>query len=147
MAELLVRTVDKPLTGDPYVDRHRSGRGCVIAIAPDGHPWSEAERTAAYWRIVKLPGVAPSLLSQFSAPDLGYGILENEKLNRVLRRWAARLDLDALDALLADPVKRAEIAAQPGRALSHALSVMRARPVLADPALLGRPQMPVRVFG
>jgi hypothetical protein len=47
--ELLVRIVDRPgglSKGDLVVDR------------PDGHPWSEAERTNPQWRILAVPGLS-----------------------------------------------------------------------------------------
>jgi hypothetical protein len=147
VAELLIRTVDKPLSGDPYVDRHRAMRGCVIAIMPDGHPWSERERTAPHWRIVRLPKVSPHLLSQLTAPDLGYGDREAEKLNRVARRWAARIDLPALVAKLADAETRTDIETRPVRALAEILAVKIDAPVLQDPAVIGDKQTVKKVFG
>jgi hypothetical protein len=147
MAELLVRTRDKPLSGDPYVDRHRAMRGCVIAIMPDGHKWSERERTASHWRIVRLPGVSPHLLSQLTAPDLGYGDEEAEKLNRVARRWASRIDLPALAAKLADARVRADIETKPVRALAEILAVKIEAPVLRDTAVIGDKQDMARVIG
>lgn len=147
MAELLVRTVDKEASGDPYVDRHRSGRGCVIAIMPDGHPWSEAEKNAPYWRIIKLPGVRPELLTQFTAPDLGYGNPDAEKVNRVMRRWASKIDLDAFDALLADPTAKDDIEKRPVAALARALALRQDRPTLKDPMVLGGPIRLMRVIG
>lgn len=147
MAEILIRTQDKPLSGDPYVDRHRAMRGCVIAIMPDGHPWSERERTAPHWRIVRMPRVSPHLLSQLTAPDLGYGNEEAEKLNRVARRWAARIDLPALLAKLADATIRTDIETKPARALAEILAVKIDAPALRDPAIIGDKQAVEKVFG
>ena len=147
MAELLIRTVDKPLSGDPCVDRHRAMRGCVIAIMPDGFQWSERARTASHWRIVRLPGVSPHLLSQLTAPDLGYGDEDAEKLNRVARRWATKIDLPALLAKLADAKTRADIETRPVRALAEILAVKIDAPVLQDPAIIGDKQTVGRVFG
>lgn len=146
MAELLVRTEDKPASGNPLTDRHRSGRGCVITIQPDGHPWSEAERTAPFWRIVRLPGVPRSDLTQFTAPDVGYGDKEAEAIDRVLRRWASALDLDALDAL--SPTERARIAAGGSSARDLLLAMRKARPALQGPVrIIGPPQSRVRIIG
>jgi len=135
MAELLIRTVSQPMTGDPLVDRHRSGRGCVIVVMPDGHPWSAAERTAPFWRIVKVPGVPPEALTQFTRRDVGYGEPEAEAVDRTLRRWSDEFDIDAFDAL--GGAKKAEIATHPGKALAHILKVRKGRPVLHDPDLIG----------
>ena len=147
MAELLIRTVDKPSSGSVYVDRHRLGRGDVVAIMPDGHPWSEAERHAPFWRILKLPRVNPAQLTQLINGDVGYGNEEAEKLNRVLQRRAFKIDFSALTELLSDPVKLLEIATQPSKALAHALNLVTAKPVLIDPAIVGPPQDRVKVIG
>jgi len=147
MAELLVRTHDKESDGDPFKDRHRSGAGCVIAIMPDGHKWSEAEQSAPYWRIVKVPGVGAELLSQFTSPDVGYLDTEAEKASRVLRRWASRLDLAALDALLADKAKEAEMKAAPAKALQYFQALRAESPVLIDPNVFGDQDTTVKVFG
>lgn len=147
MAELLVRTVDKPLSGDPYIDRHRSVAGSVIVIVEDGHEWSKAEMASEEWRIVKVPGVKPSLLTQFTARDLGYGDPEAEKLDRVLRRYPVKVDIDALDIMLADPVKVDDMKKRPVRALALILALNVARPVLKDPAIIGAPIKRFREFG
>ena len=147
MAELLVRTVDKGASGDPYTDRHRSGRGCVICVMPDGHPWSDAERNAPHWRVIKLPGIHPELLTQFTASDLGYGNSDAQKLNRVMRRWAYRIDLDAFDALLADPAAKDDIEKRPVAALAKVLALRQDRPALSDPRVIGGPIRLVRVIG
>lgn len=54
MAELLIRIVDRGGVDLPkgYTD---SKAGDVISICPDGWNWSAAERTATYWRIVRVP--------------------------------------------------------------------------------------------
>lgn len=49
MAEILVRVIDSD--ADPL----SSKAGDVICICADGHPWSQAERTEDYWRIVSVP--------------------------------------------------------------------------------------------
>lgn len=145
MAKLLIRTQDKPLTGNPYVDRHRSMRGCVIAIVPDSHEFSAEEKAAPYWKIVELPGVPPRRLTQLIAPDTGYGQEEAEKANRVLRRWAVQVDVDGLQALLDDPAKRKELREDPTKAEAHILAVKQDRPKLIDPAVIG-PTEPIKVF-
>lgn len=146
MAELLVRVADKQKSGDPYKDRHLSGAGCVIVIMPDGHPWSDAERSSP-WRVIKLPGISAALLSQFTSGDLGYGVPENELSNKVLRRWAHKLDLDAIDTLLSDAEMIADMKTRPIRALSRVLALRKALPAIQDPFLLGKPQTLVPIIG
>lgn len=114
---------------------------------PDGHQWSEAEKTAPFWRIVKLPGVAPAALSPLVAGDVGYGNPDSEKINRVLRRRIWQLDVAALEALLADPTARHELLTQPVKAIQHFQNIRQARPVLQDPAILVGAQRGVRVIG
>lgn len=137
MAEVLIRTQDKPLTGDPYIDRHRSRRGSVIVIMPDGHEWSAEERAAPFWYILSLPGISPHLLSQFTAPDLGYSDEEAEKLNRVLRRWSSLVDYAGLLDLLSKPARRRILREDPAQALVLILALKVAAPVLIDPAVIG----------
>lgn len=146
MAEMLVRTVDKPLSGDPYTDRHRSMRGCVITIMPDGHPWSQEERNAPFWRIVKFPGLAFSQLSQFLAPEVGYGT-DTEKFQRTLQRWRHTLDLDSLDDLLTDTSLPVDADGNRKPPLGRVLALLKVRPRLPDPAVLGGYQNVVRVIG
>lgn len=57
MCELLVWVMDKEPAGDPVTDLHRPRRGDVIVACPDGHPWSQAERTHPRWVIIKVPGM------------------------------------------------------------------------------------------
>jgi hypothetical protein len=40
-------------------DRRQLKRGQVVAAMPDGHPWSERERAATFWRIVRVDGLLP----------------------------------------------------------------------------------------
>jgi hypothetical protein len=146
VAELLVRTEDKPKTGDPYTDRHRSGRGCVIAIQPDGWQWSKAEQSAPFWRIVKLPGIPVEKLTQLTAPDLGYLDPEAEKMNKVLRRYTRAFDLAELDALLLHPTKKEDLKTE-AKALPLIQVVAKALPVLVDPAVIGDPPKIGKVIG
>lgn len=90
MAEMLVRTVDKVNAQDVYLDCKCTKRGMVIAICPDGWQWSQAEKTAPYWTIIKVPGVSVDDLSGYLAPEPG-----DPKLNRMLQRRAFRFDLIA----------------------------------------------------
>ena len=70
MAELLVRVVDKTNPNDPVVDAHLLKRGDVVAVCPDGHPWSERERSAEYWQIVRVAGVSVATLLHLVAEDV-----------------------------------------------------------------------------
>lgn len=84
--EFLIRVVDK----GPGKDQ--SKRGDVIAACPDGHPWSNAERTNPEWRIVRapvVPSVGGALLSQ--APT-SKAIPRSQPIRR--RDW--RFDCDRL---------------------------------------------------
>lgn len=137
MAKMLIRTVNKPLSGDPYVDRHRSMRGCVIAIVPDSHEFSAEEKAASYWRILSLPGVPVRRLAELIASDLGYQNPEAEKINRVLRRWAVRINIQNLLTLLADPVKLQILRENPTQAEALILALKEDSPVLIDPAVIG----------
>jgi len=147
VAELLVRTEDKPKTGNPYIDRHRSGRGCVIAIQPDGWKWSKAELANPQWRVVQLPGIPVEKLTQLTAPDLGYLDPEAEKQSKVLRRYTTAFDMAELDALLVHPTKKEDLKTE-AKALPLIQAVAKALPVLVDPAVIGDPPIKGgKVFG
>lgn len=90
MCELLVRTVDKT-NDDPYLDAQLTKRGDVVVIVPDGHEWSEAERSNPHWRILKFPGVPESDLASLTAPEPE---TNPSKPNRMRQRRNWRLDLD-----------------------------------------------------
>jgi len=52
--EILVRVIDKEQP-DPVLNPLVSKRGDLIVSMPDGHGWSELERTEDYWRIIRCP--------------------------------------------------------------------------------------------
>lgn len=137
MAQIVVRIRPKDKSGSPYVDRHRYGRGDVIEVLPDSHVFSAREASNPDWRIVQVPGVDPVKLLSLVARDVGYADPAAEKASRVLRRRAFCLDLAALKALTDSPVTRAELLGQPKKAEAHALSLIRAAPLLDDPAVIG----------
>lgn len=137
MAELLIRTVNKPLTGNPDIDRHRTMRGSVVVIVPDGHTWGSQDIANPDWMILRLPGVSPELLAQFVGSDAGYGSRDAELASRTLRRRAFRLDLVALKALTDDPATLRDLLTQPAKAVTLVLGLVRAAPVIDDPAVIG----------
>jgi hypothetical protein len=126
MAEMLVRIVDKTNPEDPYLDSRLTKRGDVIAVQPDGWPWSAAERAGNPWAIVTLPGVDPEKLAGFLAEEPGDIKLAPH------RRRGFRFDLDAW-------------AAGGGKALAEAegLALKAGKPALApvdigdDPNVIG----------
>lgn len=65
--EFLVRTRDKLTPDDP---RHLlfTRRGESIVACPDGHAWSEAERTNPDWLIVRRPDLSEAEAGALSAP-------------------------------------------------------------------------------
>ena len=94
---------------------------------PDGWKWSTAEKTAPYWRIVKVPGVAVDKLEAFLAPEpalLGKDKDGNDIPNRMARRRAFSVNMVALLVHIAAGTTM-------GEALALALKV--AKPPLTDP--------------
>ena len=61
MCEVLIRVVDNVQT-DPILNAQCTKAGDIIHVAADGWPWGKEELINPEWRIVKLPGVSPSLL-------------------------------------------------------------------------------------
>lgn len=93
MCELLVRIKDKT-SDDPRKDAQLTKRGDVICVQPDGWPWGKEEVSAAFWRIVKIPGVSVGDFAHLLSEQLP----QSQKPDEMLRRRAFRLDLDAIDA-------------------------------------------------
>lgn len=142
MAEILLKITEMEQSGDPLLDVKRLGRGHAICTMPDGHPWSEAERTHPEWRIVRIPGVAAEAFNALIAPDLGYGSVEARLRNRMLRARQWRVDIEALDTLLADAAIRSEVLSNPAAALRHARKcIVASHPAPPDPDELGRPTL------
>lgn len=147
MAEMLVRIKDKPKSGNVYKDRHLSERGCVICIMPDNHSWSNAELTNPEWRIIKVPGINPTVISHFITGQIGYGDPEAEKVNLVLRRWQYKLNLDLLQTMLADPVIRQEFKDNPVKTLYRLLNELKQTLPDLDDHLVFGPKSNNKVFG
>jgi len=132
MAELLIRTADKPTSGSVYQDVQRLGAGDVVCIVEDGHQWSKKERENPDWQIVVLKGVPVAKLSAVLAPDPGFGDAEAMKVNRVLRRRAFKIDVAALSN-----VRVRDDLAAPDKAEATAISLVLPAPAVRDPAILG----------
>lgn len=84
--EILVRIIDKDQP-DPDLAKMASKRGDVIAICPDGWPWSEAERTNPEWRIVRSPILQTHSEVLLAGPNTNAVIPE-----KVRRTWKFHLD-------------------------------------------------------
>lgn len=97
MAEVLLRVQDKSNPDDPAADAQCTKRGDVIVVCADGHPWTKAERTAPYWRIIKLPGIDPTDLDVLTRPEME-AEPQDGRPARLLRARMHALDLAALPA-------------------------------------------------
>jgi hypothetical protein len=89
--ELLVRVVDKR-SDDKVNDIMLTKRGDVIVVKPDGHDWTERERTYPEWRILRLPDMTEAEAYSFISPQKP----TDAKLRFVLAPRAKRIDLDAI---------------------------------------------------
>lgn len=118
MAEMLVFAVDLVNSDDPRKHAQLLKRGDVVVIVPDGHAWSEEERTHGRWTIVQVPGVPVADLSAYVAlePD------DADVPHKLPQLRAFRFDLDAHDG---KPLTRAQ-----------ALVLKRAKPPMLDPDVL-----------
>lgn len=92
MAELCIKMIEDTNTDDIYADVKRFHRGDVIVIKDDGYVWGSAEKEGAL-AILKVPGVAASLLVGFLAPEPG-----DPETNRMLQRRAFKFDVDKWEA-------------------------------------------------
>lgn len=86
MAELLIRVVDK-VNDDPEKNAQCSKAGDVIVVCPDGWPWSAAERTEPFWRVVRVP-----LLQT----EIEAALAEDHQSGKLVRRRRWKIDLAAL---------------------------------------------------
>jgi hypothetical protein len=97
MAELLIRVADKT---SPDADKNEllTKAGDVICVCPDGWPWSAAERSNPEWRIVRLPGIAPSTFTDLLEPEMGANNAMTRKRARGLNVKAAAFKALALSS-------------------------------------------------
>lgn len=142
MAEMLVRVIDKYEGADERIKTKTTMRGDVIVVNPDGWPWSEIERTAAQWVILKVNATVEKC-QQLRARELGDPIT-----NPYLRILAFGLDLDALagfgHAVPTAAAAKARAAARQPR-LTEAFQIVEAqldavrfeKPKIQDPAVIG----------
>jgi hypothetical protein len=93
--ELLVRIVDKPQSGDVYLDAGRTVAGDVIAFAPDGHIWGREEVRNPDWRIIRVPGMQ----RVEAEATIGTELPEAFAPNRLLRKRQFALDIEQLDIM------------------------------------------------
>ena len=69
MAEAMIALTDKlPSTSPLYAKNHLALD--IIVVCPDGWPWTPTELTNPDWRLIKIPGVDPAVISQFCDPRL-----------------------------------------------------------------------------
>lgn len=141
MAEIIVRVVDHPSTGDFYRDCRRLGRGDVIEVMPDGHGWGVQDQKNPDWRILKFPGVPVSDLLGFLAPQVD---TDSKNPSKTLQPRAFKFDLDNpslptdLKAVVADsarlePTKTPDVQ----MASPDVLAFKALKPAIADPAVIG----------
>lgn len=71
MCELLVRIVDKTNPDSPSQSAKLLKRGDVVVACPDGWPWSTLEQQSTDWRILRVPGVAVSGVSNLTLGQSG----------------------------------------------------------------------------
>lgn len=93
--QLLVRTVDKELSGDPIVDRMRSKAGYVIAAKPDGEEWGVMELTNPEWVILSVPGMTQEMSDSLTSTEVSPQL----DTDYVPRKRQVILDLPAIQAL------------------------------------------------
>lgn len=61
--EALIRAVDKTNNDDPELNKQCFKRLDIVALVADGHPWTARELSAPQWRIIKMPNVGESDLT------------------------------------------------------------------------------------
>jgi hypothetical protein len=133
MARVVIYARDKEPSADPVEDAWRWERGMVVDILPDGRSLGKKGDVDPRFRVLDLPGVAVDALVNLREGDKAAEIVGPPKQDEreVLRRRVRKLDVAALDAIEADPVKKNELKNNPVRARLHLLSVVRDMPARA----------------
>src|SRR5690606_17653855 len=91
MCEVLLRVIDKS-DPDPKIDSKCLKAGDVVVIREDDWNWSEMEKTAPFWRIVRIVGMSVEEATlEFLAPENG-----SDANNPYLRRRKSFIDIDSL---------------------------------------------------
>lgn len=93
--ELLIRIVDKPLSGNAETDVKRTRAGDVIVAMPDGHVWGKEEVRNLEWRIVRIPGMRLAEADALIRPEIPEAFGDT----RLLRRRQFSVDLEQLDIM------------------------------------------------
>lgn len=92
MCEALIRVANKSTKDTDPRHAHRSQRGDVIVVMPDGHVWTRIELTNPEWRVVRFPGLPPEALGDLVQPVYDRG-------GKLIQRRARGIDLDSIKAL------------------------------------------------
>lgn len=136
MAELLIMTENKKLSGDARIDKHRWYAGDVVTIQEDGHKWGPGELDDRQFRVVKLPKITAASLGHLLAPEMARLAAEATEPNSIVQRRAFKVDTAALDIELA---KGAEVP------LEKVLATTAEKPKLADPIVIDEPAEEVKL--
>jgi hypothetical protein len=135
--ELLVRIVDKPKSGDVYLDAARTVAGDVIAFAPDGHIWGTEEVRNPDWRIIRVPGMSLTEAKAMTGAELPQAFTPNQ----LLRKRQFVLDIEQLDIMEGGKVLADRTATPKGvdATVSHSnvAAVRSLKPKLIDPRFIG----------
>lgn len=59
---------DKTNPNDAILDAMCHKQGDVVVVVPDGHPWTEKEKTNPDWRIIRVPNLPNDLQYQATEP-------------------------------------------------------------------------------
>lgn len=138
MSELLVRVADK-INSNFYLNCQCTKRGDIVACCADGWPWSIAEKTLPFWRILKLPNVTVAQVTPYLVPELPVDPLNPSK---TLQKRAFKLDLSnvvlpaALKTFIQDDTR-----AQPSYTFNASAATIASitirKSTIADPAIIG----------
>lgn len=93
--ELLIRIVDKTLSGNAEIDAQRTRAGDVIVVMPDGHIWGTEEILNPDWRIVRVPGLSQAEALSLVSPETATAFGDTRRL----RKRQMSVDLEQLDIM------------------------------------------------
>jgi hypothetical protein len=131
MARVVIWTAPKEMSGDPALDNARYDAGYVVDVLEDDEPISDTVAKETRWRIVNLPGVAAGKLRALAAEEAGFSAAGGTKDPAAMRR-AHKIDLKALAAVEADPVKGQELMSDPVKAEAYVKALAVTARAIAD---------------
>lgn len=134
--ELLIRVVDKPLTGKQAIDCQRTRAGDVIVFQPDGWGWGIEEMANPDWRILRVADLKSVDAEALAASELPLALDDKLIQKRQFTIDLASLDLAEGGRVLAKRTAKNGIA-DTTVSLANLVAARSLKPRLVDANVIG----------